>query len=142
MGPKKINNVSSRGLRAKLGEMTTHPRWMRGLGDYALALLLVAIGATVRWTLTRLVGPGLPPYITFHPVVMVVALSAGVRPGLLAALATVLLADYWLLAPQGQFGIEHTVDAGRFQPVHGSGQIHRAFLAGRRNTPERIIGFR
>jgi PAS domain S-box-containing protein len=86
------------------------PRWVRRLGCYGLALLLVLAGAIIRWALTRLVGSGLPTYITFYPAVMLAALVGGVGPGLLATLATVLLVDYWLLPPAG-FGIEKPIDA-------------------------------
>jgi len=110
-----MSNPSNRGSRAKLEEArrfaAAFPSWMRRLAYYGLALLLVALGATTRWALTRLVGPGLPLYITFYPVVMLVALIAGVRPGLLATLAPALLVDYWLLPPYGRFGVEQLVDS-------------------------------
>ncbi len=83
---------------------------MRPLGSYGLALLFVAAGGMARWVLTRLVGPGLPLYITFYPAVMFAALIAGVRAGLLATLAAALLMDYWLLLPRGLFRIESLVD--------------------------------
>jgi len=42
--------------------------------------------------------------------VMLAALIAGVRPGLLATLAAALLMDYWLLPPPGLFKMEHLID--------------------------------
>jgi signal transduction histidine kinase len=86
------------------------PAWLRRLGYYGLALLLVATGMVVRMALTRLVGPGLPTYITFYPFVMLAALIGGWGPGLLAILATAAVADYWLLLPRGLFKIENVVD--------------------------------
>jgi PAS domain S-box-containing protein len=86
------------------------PAWLRRLGYYGLALLLVALGVIVRMALTRLVGPGLPTYITFYPFVMLAALLGGWGPGLLAIVATAAVADYWLLLPPGLFKIESMVD--------------------------------
>jgi PAS domain S-box-containing protein len=64
------------------------------LGAAGAALLL-------RLALTRLVGPGLPTFITFYPAVILVALTAGVGPGLAATLAAALAADYWIIPPLG-----------------------------------------
>ncbi len=86
------------------------PAWLGRLRYYGLALLLVATGTVVRAALTRLVGPGLPVYTTFYPLVMLAALMGGWGPGLLATLAAAVVVDYWLLPPPG-FGIENFVDA-------------------------------
>ncbi len=86
------------------------PAWLRRLGYYGLALLLVAIGVAIRSLLTRLVGPSLPTYLTFYPVVALAALVGGWGPGLLAILAAAVVADYWLLPPQGLFKFESSVD--------------------------------
>jgi len=102
-GPQKMIGEAMRSLSAL-------PAWLRRLGYYGLALLLVAIGVIVRMALTRLVGPGLPTYITFYPFVMLAALVGGWGPGLLAILATAAVADYWLLLPAGLFKIESMVD--------------------------------
>jgi signal transduction histidine kinase len=77
---------------------------------YGLALLLVAVGVIVRIVLTRLVGPGLPTYITFYPFVVLAALIGGWGPGVLATVATAAVADYWLLLPRGLFKIDSLVD--------------------------------
>ena len=44
---------------------------------YSLAVVAVAAGMGLRLTLTAWFGPGLPTYITFYPMVMLVALLAG-----------------------------------------------------------------
>ena len=87
------------------------PGWLHRLRYYGLALLLVAATALLRLTLTHLVGPGLSTYLTFYPGVMLVALIGGLGPGLLATLAAALVVHYWLLPPEGLFGIERAVDA-------------------------------
>ncbi len=87
------------------------PKWPQVMRDYGLALLLVVLGAAIRWTLTLVVGPGLPTYTTFYVVVMFVALIAGVGPGLLATLATMVVVDLWILPPYWHFGYEDSADA-------------------------------
>ena len=51
---------------------------------YALALVAVGAALLLREALGYLVGPGLPTYVTFYPAVMLVALLAGIGPGVLA----------------------------------------------------------
>ena len=54
----------------------------------------VAAALWLRVLLTEWVGSGLPTYLTFYPAIMVVALLAGIGPGLLAtALADGALGD-------------------------------------------------
>ncbi len=91
------------------GVATLHARMGRWR-YYGLALLLVAIGGMMRMVLTRLAGPGIPTYITFYPLVMLAALMGGWGPGLLATLATAVVAGYWLLPPPGLFKIGSTTD--------------------------------
>src|ERR1035438_4892615 len=83
----------------------------RWLLRYGSALAAVGAGLMLRLALTAWVGPGLPTYITFYPVVMVVALLAGLGPGLVATLAAALVADYWFLGPITQFGVANLTDA-------------------------------
>ena len=55
-------------------------------------------------------GHGLAPFLTFYPAVMLVALAAGVWPGLLATAVAALLAGYWLIPPVG-LDFERPADA-------------------------------
>jgi len=73
----------------------------RQLARYSLALGAVGAGLLLRLALTRLVGPGLPTFITFYPAVIVVAMTAGFGPGFVATLAAALVADYWIIPPLG-----------------------------------------
>jgi PAS domain S-box-containing protein len=111
---EKTMSSIRRGSKTKPEEIppaaTAHPTWLRRLGCYGLALLLVATGVPVRTLLTRLVGSGLPTYMSFYPLVMLAALIGGWGPGLLAILTAAVAADYWLLPPQGLFKIENSVD--------------------------------
>jgi PAS domain S-box-containing protein len=77
---------------------------------YLFALAVVGAGALLRLVMTILVGPGLPTFVTFYPAVMLVALLAGFGPGLLATLSAGLVADLWLIHPEGSLMLEQPVD--------------------------------
>ena len=84
--------------------------WRRRALRYSLAFVAVAAGFGLRAAVTAWIGPGLPTYITFYPAVMVTALLAGFGPGLLATALTIIVVDYWILPPIGQFTIASPVD--------------------------------
>ena len=77
---------------------------------YGLAVVAVTAAMGARQAAAAWVGPGLPAYITFYPVVMIVALLGGIGPGLLATVLAGLSAGYWILPPAGQFAIAAPVD--------------------------------
>jgi PAS domain S-box-containing protein len=87
--------------------LLTGPGWVL---RYGLAVGAVAGAMGLRQALTAWVGPGLPPYITFYPMVMVVALLGGFGPGLLATALTGLVVSFWLLPPAGHFTIASPLD--------------------------------
>ena len=68
---------------------------------YGLAVVSAATALGLRLVITAWIGPGLPTYITFLPAVMVVALLAGLLPGMLATAISGALTVYWLLPPIG-----------------------------------------
>ncbi len=78
---------------------------------YGLALGAVGVGVAARRALDAWLGPGLPTFITYYPVVMLVALAGGLGPGLVATAAAAAAADYWSIHPIGEFRIERPVDA-------------------------------
>jgi PAS domain S-box-containing protein len=71
----------------------------------AYAIIAVAAAFLLRQILVVHFALALPPFITFYPVVMVVALLAGFRVGLLATLLSALLADFWIFPPVGRLPI-------------------------------------
>jgi signal transduction histidine kinase len=77
---------------------------------YGSAVLAVAIAFLMRLGSSAWAGPGLPPYVTFYPAVMTVAMVAGFGPGLLASVLAGLMVQYWVLEPVGQFAIASPVD--------------------------------
>ena len=83
----------------------------RGLARYAAAVGAVAAAFLLREGLSRVAGGDVPPYLTFYPAVALIALLGGFGPGMLATLTAALLADYWVLPPQGSFGIATPSDA-------------------------------
>ncbi|MBZ5654301.1 MAG: PAS domain S-box protein [Acidobacteriia bacterium] len=74
---------------------------------YGFALLAVAVAGALRYWLGMF---GLTaPYITFYPIVMLVAIVAGLGPGLLATLLSLIAAAHFFLGPAG-FAVESLGD--------------------------------
>ena len=88
----------------------TITRFIRGrfvrqlIAAIAVALALLLRVALAQHSIT------LPTYITFYPVVLLAALLGGLWAGILATALSALIADYFLLAPVGQFSISTTSD--------------------------------
>ena len=74
-------------------------------------MVIVAAAFLLRQALVAHLGAELPPYVIFYPAIMLVAIIAGLGPGVLATLLATLLAGYWILPPQGHFAIERFEDA-------------------------------
>src|SRR6266536_1937905 len=68
-------------------------------------IAVVAIGLAFLWRrwMNTYYGAELPEYITFYPVVMLVAILDGLGPGLMATAVAALLAVFWILPPYGHF---------------------------------------
>jgi PAS domain S-box-containing protein len=87
----------------------SHKLW-GGILRYGLAAVSIVLAMGLRLALEAWVGTGLATYITFYPVIMAVALLAGVGPGLMATALTGLIVTYWVLPPTGEFAIAFPVD--------------------------------
>ena len=85
--------------------------FLRLLVIYAATTASGAAAFVIRQALSLAVGPGLPPYITFYPAVMLVALMGGVGPGLLSTAIAAFIAVYWILPVQGHFTLARPADA-------------------------------
>ena len=72
--------------------------WLRRLGYYGLALLLVAAAAALRWALPEVLGP--TPFLAFYLAWVGAAVFGGLGPGLLATAASWLCVDL-LFDPTG-----------------------------------------
>ena len=72
---------------------------------FAFAVVVIAAALLLHRAIVHAIGAELPPFITFYPAIMVVALLCGLRPGLLATLLAALAADYWLIPPHGSLTI-------------------------------------
>lgn len=95
---------------ADRGSISRTHTFLRILVTYAVILACGAAVFAVRQALSLAVGPGLPPYITFYPLVMLVALLAGVGPGLLVTAIGAFIAVYWKLPVQGHFALVRAAD--------------------------------
>ena len=84
--------------------------WLNLTLRYVLSILAVIIAFWLYLAFTALFGPGLPTYILFYPAIIIVAMLAGLGPGLLATIISVMLAGIWILPPVGQFSIKSPID--------------------------------
>ena len=82
------------------------PGWWR----YGAATAAVVAAFLVRAAAAERFGPELPPYLTFYPAAMLVAMLAGPGPGLLAPLLSGLAAACWVLPSEGRFVLASPTD--------------------------------
>lgn len=72
------------------------------------AACIVAFATLIKFPLDAWAGEPLPPFLTFYPAVVLASLCGGPRVGLLAALATLLLAWYFWIPNLNSFVIAGT----------------------------------
>jgi len=84
--------------------------WVNLTLRYIFAILTVILALWLYLAMTAIYGPGLPTYILFYPAIIIVALSAGLGPGLLATIISVIVAGIWIIPPQGLFEIKTPID--------------------------------
>jgi PAS domain S-box-containing protein len=83
-------------------------------------------------------GMELPPFIFLYPAVMIVAVLAGLRPGLLATILAVLGTDYFVLAPIHHFAISKPSDVITLIVFAAMGTV-MSLLAERHQRSQRVI---
>jgi PAS domain S-box-containing protein len=101
-----VNAPSRERGPAEAGRRQSPPWLLR----YGLAAAAVAAGWGFRLGITASVGPTLPPFVTFYPAIMVVAVLLGPGPAVLATALTCASVAYWVLPPAGQFAIASPAD--------------------------------
>jgi len=79
--------------------------------EYLFALSVIAVAYLLRWTLETRFGVKLPPFMTFYPAVMVVAILCGLWPGLFAVALATFLTDFLIFEPIGSLSLAKTSDA-------------------------------
>ena len=77
---------------------------------YATAIVTVAAAFFLRYGMVRFLSLEVPPFLTFYPAIMFVAVVTGFGPGIVATALASLLADYFILHPVGHFTIVKTSD--------------------------------
>jgi diguanylate cyclase (GGDEF)-like protein/PAS domain S-box-containing protein len=75
-----------------------------------LALGIVAAVHLIRVFLVRQFGFLLPPYLTYIPPIIAIALLLGLWPGLAATMASALLVDFTIIQPQGTLQAKRPTD--------------------------------
>lgn len=84
----------------------------------------------------------LPTYITFYPLVLLAALLGGLWTGLVATALSAFIADYFLLAPVGQFAIRSTSDIVGMVIFCLSGILVSVVAELYRRNREKLMAFR
>ncbi len=102
---------------------------------YGLAVLGVAFAVVLRWWLLALVGE-MPLFITFYPVVALVALFAGARAGVLTTVLSAITASYFFITPTFSLAIAEMHDAVAVGLFTTAGLVVSA-LAGRLDRARR-----
>ncbi|MBZ2166778.1 PAS domain S-box protein [Methanobacterium spitsbergense] len=92
-----------------LHEIQKRP-WLNLALRYVSAILVVILAFWLYSALTALFGPGLPTYILFYPAIIIVALIAGLGPGLLATIVSVMMAIIWIIPSSGQFTLRTPIE--------------------------------
>ncbi|HET6449712.1 MAG TPA: PAS domain S-box protein [Spirochaetia bacterium] len=73
---------------------------------------VAAVGAAhlIREAASFATGPGLPPFITFYPAILIIAFFAGLVPGLLATTAAAFVSAAWIFPTGGNLALLRPVE--------------------------------
>lgn len=96
------------------GPFLNHGRWTEryplarlGLvGDFAVAVIGVAVATWVRFAIDSELPPGFP-FLTYFPVVLLSAFVLGTRAGIVTALLAGAASYYWFIHPGGVLDLTH-----------------------------------
>ncbi len=87
----------------------------RGTGQYLLSVVLpilsIAAAFLLRLGLELRFHITLPPFLTFYPAIMIIAVVWGLWPGLLSTALSAFLAGLWIFKPAGRLEINNASDA-------------------------------
>ncbi len=78
-------------------------------GRYGFAIILVALSFQLYIRFSIWFGRGLPPFITFYPSVIIIALLGGVRAGALAITLSAVIVGIWIFEPVGALSINEPI---------------------------------
>jgi PAS domain S-box-containing protein len=109
---------------------------------YSFAVAAVAVAFVLRLVLERSFGNSSPPFLIFYPAVMLVAIVAGLWPGVLATALSSLVVDYWVLSPRGRFAIASTADAVALTLFFGMGVLISMLAESNRRNQERMAAYK
>lgn len=84
--------------------------YFKSLIRYALALIVVSAALFARQALVNVLGSQLPPFITFYPAVMLIALLGGLGAGIFATIAATLCAMYYIIPSLNHIAVDSSAD--------------------------------
>lgn len=76
---------------------------------YIFSIIVVLAAYVLRFALVSAAGE-LPPFLTFFPAIMVIAILAGLWPGIFATLLSMIIAAFLIITPKGQVFALHGAD--------------------------------
>ncbi|MCY2927204.1 MAG: ATP-binding protein [Planctomycetota bacterium] len=79
--------------------------WRRTALRYVLTVAIVAAAAVARWWLEVQFGNLYAAFITFYPAVLLVAITLGAGPGIVATLLSAATVDFFFMPPYGCFAV-------------------------------------
>lgn len=91
--------------------------WRRIGLRYGLAVIAVVAAGLLRWWLERTFGNLYAAFITFYPAVLLVAITLGGGPGVMATLLSAAVVDFFFIPPYNSFavvGIGETISLAIF----------------------------
>src|SRR5208283_507712 len=80
--------------------------------------------------------------LTFYPAVMIVALLAGLWPGVLATALASLVVNFWVVSPHGRFTFASTPDAVSMAFFACMGILMSVVAERYRSSQQRIVTFK
>src|SRR5690349_18000825 len=75
------------------------------IAGYGIAALAVALATLVRWTVADYAMEGIP-FITYYPAIIITTLLGGFWPGVLATVASALIAWFVFIPPAFTFALD------------------------------------
>ncbi len=123
-------------MTAEIYAKTTPPLFLRII-RYAAAILAPLAALFIRQGLEQLIGGELPPYVIFLPVIMLVALFAGLGPGILTTVIAGVLSDLYIISPY-EVGRMTAAEALGFTLFCGMGILMSIVAGLYRNTRNRM----
>jgi len=99
------------------------------LGSGAVAVAIIVAATLAKPLLDKLAGAPVPPYVTFYPAVVIIALCGGPLVGVVAAVVTLIIAWFLFLPVYGSFAVAGTGTTSSLE-IYGATSTFLAWIVG------------